>query len=355
MPHERSRVVIVGGGIIGLSVARELSAQNYAVTVLERGPIVGREASHAAAGMLAPRLEFDEGEALLSPALESLNLYSRFVADLEKETDRDVDLRLNGIIAPLRDAEARRAPRPGARRLSKEEIQELAPGLSPSLSCVDYYAGEGSVDNRALVRAILLSCRQRAVQVRENVMVREVVTEGGRVVGVRTEADTVTADIVVNCAGAWSSRLQVDSEQLNVRPIKGQMLLLQADPSSPCLPQHVLYEHKAYVVPRSDGRVIIGTTVEDVGFDKRVEAWAVNELLKNALTLCPELASAPLVEQWAGLRPKDESELPVVGARGPTGYYVATGHFRNGILLAPLTARRLSETIVKQPKRSPVA
>jgi len=333
--------VVIGGGVVGLAAARRLSASGWRVTLLERG-VPGQEASSAAAGMIAPRLEFRQPSPLLEMALESWRLYPRFAAELEAETGDRVDLRLDGILEPLPAARRENAGLPGSSLIEGADLRELEPALASGIERARFYPGEGSVDSRALVRALLASALARGVRVLENTAAGEVAIEGNRVTGVRSGGGLVPAGVVINCAGAWAGSLDVPSAHLEVRPIKGQMALLTGG-SGPRLP---IYSSEVYIVPRSDGRKILGTTVEDCGFDKSVDAATVKRLVSAARRLCPPLAKAELADSWAGLRPRSASgEAPVIGPMGPEGYFVAVGHFRNGILLAPLTAEILDAEV----------
>ena len=339
-----TRAIIIGGGIIGLSVARELARRDYSVCVIDRRE-VGSEASAAAAGMLAPRLEFTPNDELFGPAMESLALYPDFVREVEGEGACTVDLRLDGIIRPLSDSASRTATAPpGAERITDGALRNFQPGLGDDIRAADFFPGEGSVDNRALVQALADGCRRRGVEIHEHIAVEEVVLAGESVRGVRTQRGEEAADVVVNCAGAWAGQIRVPSAEVEIRPIKGQMLVLHCPPPL-VAPRFVLYTHDAYLVPRSDGRVIVGATVEDVGYDKRVEAWAITRHLQRSIELFPSIGEAQVADYWAGLRPQGNQAMPDVGQSGPSGYYVATGHYRNGILLAPWTAKTLGELI----------
>ena len=335
------RAVVIGGGIVGLAAARALAADGWRVVVLERHE-PGREAAFAAAGMLAPQLEFDEHHPLHGPSRRALALYPEFAAALEEASGHDVGLLLNGIVAPLSDAEAEsRYDSDGARRLSGDEARRLEPSLSDNVPAALFYRDTGSVDNRRVVTALRIACERSGVEIRSQTPALEVLVESGRVVGVRSPSGNVPGDAVVNCAGAWASEISPREAPLDVRPVKGQMLLLETDTP----PRHVVYSHLSYIVPRCDGRVVIGTTMEDRGYDKSVEAWAIADLLHRAITICPSLRTARLVDSWAGLRPRTPNALPQVEAIGPDGYVVATGHYRNGILLAPLAALTVAKIL----------
>jgi glycine oxidase len=334
---------VIGGGLIGLSVARELAGDGWSVTVLERRE-PGQEASSAAAGMLVPALEFHSDPDLLRLGVAARDLYPSYVRDLCAETAVEVDLRLDGVLAPVMPAAERAAPPPGARVLLGDELRAFEPALAADIREACYFAGDGSIDNRALVRAVLAACEKRGVSIARGAVVEEVVLEGGRVRGVRHGGVEVPADIALNCAGAWAGQIRAAGAEVRVRPVAGQMLLLDAGRSRTG-PRLTVYSPGTYLVPRSDGRVIVGTTVEDRGFEKRVEAGAIQRLLANAISICPSLSSARLAETWSGLRPRGERELPTVGPLGPPGLFAAVGHYRNGILLAPLTARVLADLV----------
>ena len=345
----RGHVAVVGGGVIGLAIARHLAPSGWKVTLLERDK-PGRAASHAAAGMLAPQLEFHSDPDLLSVGKLARNLYADYVEELQTETGLDVDLRLRGIVEPESidaTASGETAERPvpeGAERLSGSRLRALEPGISPAVQTALYFSEDGSVDNRRLVEALLVSCRKRGVTIVAERTVDEVLLQADRVCGVRLGEEHIQADIVINCCGAWASQLEVRGSDVPVRPIKGQMLRLQPATSPADGPRRTIFG-TVYLVPRSDGNLIVGTTVEDKGFDTSVDAGAVHRLLEAALHLYPGLARARFVDSWAGLRPRARSELPIVGQSGPRGHYVANGHYRNGILFAPLTALAVADQL----------
>ena len=338
------RAAIVGGGIIGLSIARRLQSEGWRVTVFERGR-AGREASSAAGGMIAPSVEFAPGSPLFELGLASRALYREFVRTLEEETGIRADLRLDGIIKPLLEDEVEEPVPEGATLLTGRDLRLAEPALDARFQAGVIFTGDGSVDNRALVEALVSSCRRRGVEILEGTAIEEVIVERGRVAGVRTPAGTFGVEIAVNCAGAWASGLRVPGVEAAIRPVKGQMLVLDATGCPAAGPRHTIARGRAYVVPRSDGRVVVGTTVEEKGFDKTVEAAAIAHLIQGAIDLCPPLGLARFVEAWAGLRPLGADEMPVVGPAGPDGYFLAVGHYRNGILLAPWTANILAEAV----------
>ncbi len=349
MNQKGPRAVVIGGGVIGLAVARELEALEFNVTVLERRQF-GREASYAAAGMLAPELEFTPDDELFTMASESLALYPDFAATLEAEVSQIVDLRLSGIVRPLMgspaagevgESEATHSY-PSVERLEGNALRRLEPELANEFTTAELFHGHGSVDNRALVDALARSCQCRGVELRAATTATEVTSKNDRVTGVITDGGPIAADMVVNCAGAWASDVAVDGAAVATHPVKGQMLLVRCP--QPVL-EHVIYSHLVYLVPRSDGRVVVGTTVEERGYNKDVEAWALERLLKGALTVCPALKESRFVEAWAGLRPQIAQKSPQICAAGPLGYFLACGHYRNGVLLAPITAKRVAALV----------
>jgi glycine oxidase len=331
-------VIIIGGGIIGLSLSIALRKRGAAVLVVERGE-PGREASHAAAGMLAD-FPLEMPPALQSLASASARMYPEFVHDLQDESGINVDLRDQGTIF-LATPEILReqskllgdCPLPSA-------LTELEPALAP-VNLPAVYLKERSVDPRALIAAALKAAHHREVDISSGTAVTEITQTIGKVTGVATERTNYSAPVVVNCAGAWSGQLAPHS--LPTRPVKGQMLCLAA--KSRDLLRHVIRAPEIYLVPRSDGRILVGATVEEAGYDKRTDAVTIQCMRQAAIHLVPALAQARMLEAWAGLRPGSPDNLPILGATSTQGYFVATGHFRDGILLTPITARVMVQLI----------
>jgi len=326
-------VIIVGGGIIGLSLAIELRKQGAKVLVVERGE-PGREASHAAGGMLVD-CPLESLPVLQPLAKASAILYPEFARELELESGMKVDLRDRGTI--LLSSEHNHA---ALRPLSAAELSEWEPALAP-LDAAAFYINERSVDPRALTAAALATAKNRAVDFSSGDTVTAVHLTDGGAIGVTTGKTSFHAPKVVNCAGAWSG--QISPHNFPTRPVKGQMLCLLAP--SRALLQHVVRGPGAYLIPRSDGRIIVGTTLEESGFDKRVELATIQKLRQAAIALVPELKNAKILEDWAGLRPGTPDNLPLLGESSTPGYYAATGHFRDGILLAPITAKVMASVI----------
>ena len=329
-------VIIVGGGIIGLSLSIALRKRGASVLLVERGE-PGREASHAAGGMLVD-CALETKPALQPLATASARIYPEFAHELEVESGMKVDLRDYGtILFPsaehVPDAEA---------AFSLANLAQSEPALAEAnLDEPAFYLKERSVDPRALTAAALRTAKNREVDFSSGDPVTAVDISNGRVIGVTTTKTSFLADKVVNCAGAWSSL--IPPLHFPTRPVKGQMLCLIM-PSRTLL-KHVIRAPQVYLIPRSDGRLLVGATVEEAGFDKRTVPATMQRMHKAAIALIPKLADARILEDWAGLRPGTPDALPILGATATPGYYVATGHFRDGILLAPITAEVMAAVI----------
>jgi len=327
-------VIIVGGGIIGLSLSIALRKRGATILIAERGE-PGREASHAAGGMLVD-CALETPAALQPLATASARMYPEFAYELEAESGMKVDLRDYGtILFPSTEHLAQaRAAHPEA------NLAELEPALiGPSRPA--FRLKERSVDPRALTAAAWKAAKNRGVDFSSGDEVTAVNVTDGRATGVVAKKSTFLADKVVNCAGAWSG--QIPPYAFPTRPVKGQIVCL-AMPSRTLI-KHVVRAPEVYLIPRSDGRLLVGATVEEAGFDKRTDAGTIQRLHHAALALVPDLHNAKILESWAGLRPGTPDALPILGVTATHGYYVATGHFRDGILLAPITAEVMAAVI----------
>jgi glycine oxidase len=326
--------IVAGAGVIGLSLALELRKRGLAVLVVERHA-PGREASHAAAGMLA------WSEPFAHPALRTLgdasfHAYPEFVREVEDASGHRVDLRREGTIELLNEGDPW-PTHPAVRALAPGELRKLEPSL-PERRAV--YVEEASVDPAALCVALERAAKHREVDLATGSPVTELLRDNDAVTGVRTERAEYRAPVVVNCCGAWA--LDIPGYRVPTKPMKGHMLALVGGQAV----KHVVRVPKTlYLVPRSDGRLLVGSTVEDAGFDKRVDPDTVQRLHQGAANLIPALAQWKMLEAWTGLRPGTPDDLPILGATSIQGYWVATGHFRDGILLAPITARVLADRI----------
>ena len=328
-------VIVIGGGIIGLSLSIELRKKGARVLVIERGE-PGREASYAAGGMLVD-CALETPPALQPLATASARMYPEFAHELEVESDTKVDLRDQGtILFPS----AEHATPSAFSALTPAQLAELEPALS-ELNDPAFFVKERSVDPKALTAAAIKTAKNRGVDVSSGDSVTSVNLSDGHVTGVTTNKTSFLTSKVVNCAGAWSG--QVGPSAFPTRPVKGQILCLVM-PSRTLL-KHVVRSPQVYLIPRSDGRLLVGATVEEAGFDKRTDASTIQHLHHAAIALVPKLLDAKIHNAWAGLRPGTPDALPILGATETPGYYVATGHFRDGILLAPITAQVMADVI----------
>lgn len=333
-------VIIIGGGIIGLSLAIALRKRGATVLVVERGE-PGREASHAAGGMLV-ECALETPAALQPLALASARMYPEFAHELEVESGQKVDLRDQGTIVIPPPQHVHERPGFNLSSLLPAPLAELESALAEPARPA-FYLTERSVDPRALTSAALKTAKTRGVDFSSGDPVTAVNVSDGRITGITTTKTAFNASKIINCAGAWSGQIWVGSRALPTRPVKGQMLCLAM--SSRDLLKHVIRSPEVYLIPRSDGRLLVGATVEEAGFDKRTVPETIQRLHRAALALVPKLRDAKILEDWAGLRPGTPDDLPILGATDTDGYYVATGHFRDGILLAPITARLMADVI----------
>ncbi|HWZ43730.1 MAG TPA: FAD-dependent oxidoreductase, partial [Candidatus Saccharimonadales bacterium] len=320
-------VIITGAGIIGVSLALELRHRGAEVLVLDQGE-PGREASIAAAGMLAAA-DHETPVKLMEFAAESARLYPEFVACLEALSGMTVDFRRYGNLV-LRPGPA---SLPGHQPVSAADLKRMEPALAPGTLFPFFIPGD-TVDPILLMRAALMAARQQGVEVRGHTTVSEI-RRAGAGVEVVTNTGCLTSGNAVNCRGSWAGA--------PIRPRKGQLLSLM--PANPRLLTRVVQAPGVYVVPRSSGRIVLGATVEEAGFDKTVFPEAVQGLRHAAVRCIPELEFAPVLETWAGLRPGTPDDLPLMGAT-EANIFIAAGHFRNGILLAPATAKVMADVIL---------
>ena len=302
--------------------------------VVERGE-PGREASHAAAGMLT-ECTIETPASLQPLARASAQMYPEFVHELQDESGLNVDLRDQGTLLFLSAEHAGR--RLDAEEISAAQLAQLEPALAGQTHPA-FYLKERSVDPRALTAAVLKAAKHREVDISSGTAVQSLLLSDGRVAGVTTDKTSYHAPVVVNCAGAWAG--QISGHHFPTRPVKGQMLCVVGGP----VLTHVLRAPDVYLVPRSDGRVLIGATVEEAGYDKRTDADTIQRMHRAAVALVPGLERARMSASWAGLRPGTPDDLPILGATGTPGYFVAAGHFRDGILLAPVTAHVMAQAV----------
>jgi glycine oxidase len=321
-----------------LSLALELRKRGATVLVVERGE-PGREASSAAGGMLVD-CSAETLEPLQPLAIASARMYPEFVHEVQVESGIFVDLRDQGaIVFPPPEHVHERAGF-SLNNLLPAPLAELEPALA-DYDRPAFYLKERSVEPRSLTSAALHAAKRRGADISSGDAVTSVNAADGRVSGVATKKTSFLASKVINCAGAWSG--QIAPHAFPTRPVKGQMLYLV--PATRNLVRHVIRSPEVYVVPRSDGRILVGTTMEEAGFDKRTDPPTIQRLYRAAVALIPELKNARIIEDWAGLRPGSPDGLPILGATETPGYYVSTGHFRDGILLAPVTAKIMADVL----------
>lgn len=355
-----SDVAIVGGGVIGLALAWKLAKEGATVTVIERGQ-VGEGASWAAAGMLAPFAEAAEEGPFARLTQAGLKAYPAFVSALEEETGLTVELCTVGLLRiALDEAEEAALGESFSRQcneglpvhwLTGDEARKLEPGLSPAIQAAIRSAEEWHVEPRRLTRALAVACACLGVNILQETAITHFETAGSRIRAVVHATGEVACGQVVVAGGAWSKSL---GDALNVAlpvfPVRGQIASL-----GPCLPvpvRHTVYAKCGYLVPKADGRVLVGATQEDSGFDTRPTCEGIGGLLAMAPRLVPELAAVPIESAWAGLRPGTPDGLPILGRLpGWENAFAATGHFRNGILLAAVTAEIMADLVLhgKQP------
>jgi glycine oxidase len=350
-------VAIVGAGIVGLGIGWRLRAAGCAVDIFDRGE-AGRGASWAAAGMLAAGVETEPSEErLLGLTRESQRLWPGFARELEAASGQEVGYRDEGtlVVALTRDdAERLRFSYEFQRGLgitlewlTGAECRRREPHLRPGLAAGVYSPEDHQVDNRKLALALRAAFLAAGGRLHENAEVTEICVERDRVRGLRIGDRFHEADIVVLAAGAWSGGIAglPEAARPPVRPIKGQMLALTMDPAAPLL-RHVLWAPGIYLVPRREGRLLLGATVEERGFDARLTAGGLLSLLEAAWRTLPSIEELPVAESWAGFRPGSRDDAPILGPAPVDGLVLATGHHRNGVLLAPVTIDTVSRFVL---------
>jgi glycine oxidase len=356
-------IVIIGGGITGLAIGWRLAQAGQRVTIFDRGA-AAMESTWAAAGMLAPQIEAEFSEEMLLPlAIASKQAWPDFVAELESETKTRLDFRAHGTIQVALDRDDQEEldnrfeylVRNGLQveRISGYEARRIEPHLARGIQGAIFSSQDHQVDNRLTARALELAFKKAGGILRENSPVHEILVDCDCVKGVVTPAGITPADHVVIAAGAWSRNIHGIPEAARppVRPLKGQMLALEMPSTGPLI-EHVIWGpgnsivSNLYLAPKSDGRLVVGATVEEMGFDKRMTAGGMFEILRAAWEVLPGIYDLPILDSWAGLRPASRDDAPILGPSEVKGLTFATGHHRNGILLAPITASEVSRYIL---------
>ncbi len=348
-------VAVIGAGVIGLSIAWRLALRGLAVAVFERAT-AGAGASLAATGMLAAAAEHEPGpHDLLGLALESQRQWPQFRGELEAQSSYDIDFRDSGtlVVALGRDEVERLRFRYDLHRrcglatywLGGAEVRAREPALRPSVAAGLYCADDHQVDPPRVMAALRAAFARAGGRLIERCEVAAVDLEGGRAVGVLTDAGRCRASNVVVTAGAWSGSVLPAGISMPVRPLKGQALALRTTPETGTL-AHIVWTEQIHMAPKGDGRLIIGATVEERGFDHTITAGALYALLEGARRAFPSIEEMALDGVWTGWRPSSIDDAPILGATPVPGLAIATGHHRNGYLLAPTTAFALEALIV---------
>ncbi len=349
-------VAIIGAGVIGASIAFELAGEKLRVIVLDRQE-PGREASWAAAGMLSPAPDSPRDLPLVPLGRESLRIYPEFVSRIEEASGQSANLAREGTLEIFAGAngQADRDRRVGecrqlglrAEPVAVETAREWEPELGSGAQAAAWLPDECTVEPRALMSAVLAAAGHREVEIRRDRPVTENIREGDRCTGVVAGREKIATRHAVVAAGCFSKQIGESSpwfaQYAPTRPVRGQMLALRPNGASL---RRVLRSERGYLVPRRDGRIVAGSTSEEAGFEKSVTPEGRKKILDAALELFPGLVGAELVETWSGLRPGTPDDLPILGPTGVEGLLVSTGHYRNGILLAAVTAKLLRDWIV---------
>lgn len=353
-------VAIIGGGIIGLSLARALKKRGVEkILVIEKNDNLGMEASSAAAGMLAPQSEANNADNFFNLACASRDTYMHFALELFDETGIDIELEKTGTLYlaftknDLKEIEERYEWQSKAglqvEKLGAEEVLKLEPAISDNVLAALRFPQDFQVDNWLVVNALTKSCEKLGVEFLTNTNVETLLVEDNCTIGVETFKGNIKAKKIVVACGAWVSFLKFTDNSINapaIQPVRGQMLCFDAHER---IIRHVIYSPRGYIVPRLSGEIIAGSTTEHAGFEKRVTCEGLNKITANALEISHALAKLPMKDSWAGLRPFAENKMPIIGASEKVkGLYYAAGHYRNGILLAPITAELLSNEIVNE-------
>jgi len=347
-------VAVAGGGVIGGAIALEVSRAGMRVGVFDRQQ-PGQEASWASAGILSPAPESPAMIAMVPLGKMSLALYPEFVVQVEEISGMNMGFRSKGTLEALFSGDAKAelstiiALHHGlglkAEPLRAADARKLEPALSEDVEAAVLRPDERSVDNRILTSAVLEAARRSGAEIFADNGVKAIWREGQRCAGLILQNEKVEATWTIIAAGCFSAAIDGIAAYAPLRPAKGQMVALRAEDVEI---ERVLWDEHIYLVPRNDGRILAGATVEYTGFDKRTTAGGIEKILSAAIELAPGLANARIEETWAGLRPDTPDHLPILGPTDMDGLLMATGHFRSGILLTPITARLIREWITEQ-------
>jgi len=348
-------IAIIGGGVIGTSIAFELAAEKLRVLVLDRQQ-PGQEASWAAAGMLSPAPDSERDAALVPLRRESLRLYPEFAARIEDASGQSIGYEREGTLGLFsgprgeheRNQRVSECKRWGitAEAVAIKTARAWENRIGQTALAAAWMPEEGRIEPRLLMGAVIAAAQNRGVEFRENCPVTRLLTEQGRCEGIVAGNEKISAGHVILAAGCFSNEIGGDGQSrlpyVPTRPVRGQMVALR--PNGFRL-RRVLRSERGYLVPRRDGQIVAGSTSEEAGFDKSVTAEGIRQILDRALELVPSLGGAEIAETWSGLRPGTPDDLPILGPAPMGGLLIATGHYRNGILLAAITAKLMREWI----------
>jgi len=354
---QTATVAIIGGGVIGLTIARALALRGVRdVLLLERGNL-GTESSWAAAGMLAPQAEANRAHEFFRLTCRSRDMYPAFAAELLSETGIDIELDSTGTLylafsdEDETEIEKRYAWQSAAglpiEKLTAAALRELEPSINASVCVGLKFPLDTQVENRRLLAALVAANQSLGTRIRTETTVTSLRIERDRIAGIETSRGPVATGCAVLAAGAWSSQISAGDKtlpDLRIKPVRGQMLCFE--PDTP-VSRHVIYSPRGYIVPRLGGRLLAGSTSEQVGFDKQVTTEGVESIRTAASEISARISSLAITDSWSGLRPRAADTLPVLGPCGEiAGLHYATGHYRNGILLAPVTGELIASAIV---------
>ncbi len=360
-PTKQFDAVVIGAGVIGCAVAWRLGQFGLRAVVVERGEI-GLEASRAAGGMLAPLAEADEADDFFHFAIASRAMYADFARELESAGGVDVEYRTEGtLFLALTEEDEEELERRwqwqhaaglNVKRLNADCVRKLEPLINEKLRWALKFPDDHQVNNRSLMTALSNAASGSGVEFRTQTEAKNLIVESQagkkRITGVVTSQGEIKSSCVVIAAGSWSSRLFFDSH-FNVEPVRGQMIAVEMPAAGV---SHIIYSRRGYLIPRYGGFLIAGSTTELVGYDKRVTTGGVASIIEHAIEIMPCVNQLAMTETWAGLRPRASDDLPILGPDPSIeGLIYATGHYRNGILLTPITAQAISELIVKGESR----
>jgi len=353
------KAVVIGAGIIGGSVAWRLAREGVEVTILEKGR-AGQEASWAAAGMIAPQAEAQGPGPFFDLCIKARDVFAATVDTLRAESGIDPEYDDAGILYVAFDkgeqeelAERARwqmtAPGAAVEELSGDEARKREPGLSSEVIYAAYLPKDRRTDNRKLTQAYLAAAQAKGATLREGTSVEQIVTQGNKAIGVRLSDGTeIAADVIINASGAWSRSVRgVEADAIATYPVRGQMLCFEG-----LKPLHgpSIFSLHGYIVPRRDGRLIVGSTMEEAGYNRQVTLGGIEKIARGGMKMMPSLAGLPMTDSWSGLRPATKDFLPIIGpSPSVRNFFYAVGHFRSGILLSALTGELIADLIGGRP------